>query len=352
MKKSILGQLVIAAVVPMLAWAQPTAPQTQPARSGSADTTTSTKAAQGATAAQGMRDARASKLIGMDVRNPQNERLGEIKDLIIDVRNGRVQYAVLSFGGVMGLGDKLFAYPVAAFKTAADRDELVLNVDRDRLKEAPGFERSRWPNLRQYAADVDRFFARIGIGERSSDRVGRNDGDARPDVIGRNDSATGTAARADRGERATTEGRDRPAARSDLAQNPNLLRASELIGRNVQDRSNRNAGEIEDLVVSMGNGRVRYVVVDFDKAWSPDDKLLALPLTALRFDDRGKTVTLNVARERLDMTRGFDEKQWPDLNDTRFRGDIDRFLSGFVGDSDSPRAGNAPRGTAGGAPSR
>lgn len=356
MKKSTLRCLVIAAWMPTLAWAQATA--TTPAATTAPAATMGNKPMDAkamndkapAAMNRGLRDARASKLIGMDVRNAKDEDLGDIKDLIVDVNTGRVQYAVLSFGGFMGLGDKLFAFPVSAFKTTADRDELVLNVDKDALKGAPGFERSRWPNLRKYAGDVDRFFAKLGIGDNDGDkvlrndgdRIGRNDGDARPDVIGRNDSATGANGRADRnkaGDRTamaddkTVTGEPRPTLRKDLERNPNLRRASELIGRDIKDAQNRKAGEIEDLVVSMGNGRVHYVVIDFDKAWSVDDKLLALPMSSLKFNARGNDVTLAMSRERLDMKRGFDENSWPDLNDARYRGDMDQFLSTVTPDT-------------------
>ena len=67
------------------------------------------------------RDMRLSQLIGKDVRNAQGEDLGDIKDVILDINNGRVHYVILSFGGVLGLGDKLFAYPMRAFSPASNK---------------------------------------------------------------------------------------------------------------------------------------------------------------------------------------------------------------------------------------
>lgn len=219
-------------------------------------------------------DIRASKMIGKEVENAQGENLGEITDLIVDVRSQRVHYAVLSFGGALGLGDKLFAYPISRFKSAADDDKVVLNVDKEKLKDAPGFDKDKWPEWsnNRYRKDVDRYFK------------------------------ADTAKAVSRGER--------------------MFRASDLIGKDVNDRRGKDAGEIEDLVVNMQNGKVSYVVLDFDKAWSPDDKLLAMPLTALTFPtDKKKDIVLNVDRNRLDMARGFDENDWPDLNTAEFRRD-------------------------------
>src|ERR1700741_1484763 len=80
---------------------------------------------------------RGSKLIGADVENPQGENLGDIKDVVFDSR-GHIEYAVLDFGGFLGMGEKYFAVPWAALKPAAgqkpaDRDHYVLNIDKDRL---------------------------------------------------------------------------------------------------------------------------------------------------------------------------------------------------------------------------
>jgi len=90
---------------------------------------------------QMFRDMRASELIGSGVRNARGENLGEIKDLIVDVNNDRVHYVVLSFGGFLGFGDQLFAYPVRMFTQAADGDKLVLNVGKADLKAAPGMDK-------------------------------------------------------------------------------------------------------------------------------------------------------------------------------------------------------------------
>ena len=80
------------------------------------------------TAAQARHYARASKLIGSEVRNPQNEKLGKIEDLIVDTKSQTAHYAILSFGGIAGIGDKLFAYPVEMLQRTADKDELLLDI--------------------------------------------------------------------------------------------------------------------------------------------------------------------------------------------------------------------------------
>ncbi len=90
---------------------------------------------------------KASSLIGMDVRNTQNEKLGEIKDLVVDLQSGKIAYAVLSVGGFLGIGDKYVAVPVNAFSVAVEQDRLTLNADKAKIQNAPGFAKSSWPEV-------------------------------------------------------------------------------------------------------------------------------------------------------------------------------------------------------------
>ncbi|SFM32163.1 PRC-barrel domain-containing protein [Nitrosomonas communis] len=89
----------------------------------------------------------ADTLIGDDVYNQAGEDLGDIKEIMIDTTNGTVSYAVLSFGGVLGIGEKLFAVPWKALKLDPENKRFVLNVDKERLKDAPGFDKDRWPDM-------------------------------------------------------------------------------------------------------------------------------------------------------------------------------------------------------------
>lgn len=80
----------------------------------------------------------ADTLIGNDVYNTQNEDLGDIKEIMLDTASGKVAYAVLSFGGFLGMGEKLFAVPWAALRLDTVNKRFVLDADKDRLKNAPG----------------------------------------------------------------------------------------------------------------------------------------------------------------------------------------------------------------------
>jgi sporulation protein YlmC with PRC-barrel domain len=89
----------------------------------------------------------ASTLKGDKVVNLQGEDLGKIEDLMIDLERGRIAYAVLSFGGFLGMGDKLFAIPWQALTVDTEGKQLVLNIDKELLKRAPGFDKNNWPDM-------------------------------------------------------------------------------------------------------------------------------------------------------------------------------------------------------------
>lgn len=95
----------------------------------------------------GARILSASTLIGDEVRNSQDEDLGHLKEIMFDTQTGDIAYGVLSHGGVLGIGDKLFAIPWQAFSIDTGAHCLRLDVPKDRLKAAPGFDKDDWPDF-------------------------------------------------------------------------------------------------------------------------------------------------------------------------------------------------------------
>ena len=89
----------------------------------------------------------ASTLAGDTVRNSAGEDLGKVDEIMIDITSGRVAYAVLSFGGFLGMGNKLFAVPWSALKVDEDEKCFILDVNKKTLENAPGFDKDRWPDM-------------------------------------------------------------------------------------------------------------------------------------------------------------------------------------------------------------
>ena len=276
------------------AWAQDAA--TTPPRDSAGSDATQAQAGR----ERIMRDMRASQLIGMKVRNAQGEDLGDIRDVVLDVNNDRVHYAILSFGGFVGLGDKLFAYPVRMFGLGSDARSLTLNVAKEQLENAPGFETRSWPrwNAREdtYRADVERYFG----------------GDT---------------------------------VKIEPAPNALLRRASHVIDADVHDSAGKDIGDVEDVVINMHDGSIRYVAVDFDGEYAGEgDRIATLPMQAFRMpkDDDGD-LQIRLDRQALRDVPRFEKERWPDMDTGEYGSRVQRWFADF-GDRADRAVGDAPAG--------
>lgn len=103
---------------------------------------------------------RAGPLLRYKVRNQKVQELGHVEDIMLDIDRGSIAYVVLGFGGVLGLGEKLFAVPWCALRiNRADRC-FMLDVEKEQLKKAPGFDKDHWPDLsdEQWVRSIHSFY--------------------------------------------------------------------------------------------------------------------------------------------------------------------------------------------------
>jgi sporulation protein YlmC with PRC-barrel domain len=102
----------------------------------------------------------ADTLMGEDVYNRQEEDLGDIKEIMIDMQSGQIAYAVLSFGGILGMGDKLFAVPWQALQLDTVNKRFILDCTKEKLENAPGFDKDRWPDMAsaEFGSQVHGFY--------------------------------------------------------------------------------------------------------------------------------------------------------------------------------------------------
>jgi sporulation protein YlmC with PRC-barrel domain len=220
----------------------------------------------------------ASRLIGMEVQNRQGEALGEVIDLIVDTSSEEVEYAILSFGGVMNLGDKLFAYPLEQFDRtgARDQDKLTLNVSAERLESAPGFDRSLWPDFdrSEYRDQIERYYGTLPA---SSDT--------------------------------------------------RYVRVSQMLDGDVKDTGGNDIGDIHDVAIDMVSGSVHYVVLEFEDDWASRGELVAMPMQALRSEDAdGTDLVYEASRTELSQAPAFERDRWPDIvGSDEFHLDFDRY---------------------------
>ena len=112
---------------------------------------------------------RASSMAGMAVKDPANKSLGKVEDVVIDTQNGTVRYAAISFGGFLGVGDKLFAVPFRALhvrhEPGSKSPHFELDVSKEALEKAKGFDKKHWPDFAdpKFAEENDRHFVKIQV---------------------------------------------------------------------------------------------------------------------------------------------------------------------------------------------
>lgn len=92
----------------------------------------------------------AANIKGNKVRSHDGETVGKIEDVMIDTATGSVAYAVVSFGGLLNMGEKLVAIPWPALLLDSEKKEFEMNIHKDLLVKAPGFDKAHPPQSEDY----------------------------------------------------------------------------------------------------------------------------------------------------------------------------------------------------------
>ncbi|HWQ48794.1 MAG TPA: PRC-barrel domain-containing protein [Methanosarcina sp.] len=254
----------------------------------------------------------ASTIKGDKVVNAAGEDLGKIEELMIDLRDGRLAFAVLSFGGFLGLGDKLFAIPWQALRLKLHDHAFVLDVPKDLLEKAEGFDKDNWPiTSREWLSTVYGYYGyqpywqtgvagQTGIStgmpaRRESERMARMETERRTGMPGETES-----------ERMAHMG-----STSADRNNPDFLSAGTLKGDKVVNTAGEDIGKIEEFMIDLQDGKVGYVVISHGGLLGLGNKLFAVPWQAFKLKIREHAFTLNVSKETFDNAEGFDKDHWP-----------------------------------------
>ena len=254
--------------------------------------------------------AKASDLIGMTVNNNQNEKLGKVEDLAVDLESGRVVQVILSTGGFLGIGDTLTAVPPGALYRDVTNKVLNLDADKEKLKGAPKFEMSNWAEYSNSnrLAEVYTYYGQepafgfIQTGDVVQD--GQRNTAASPRIVSTR-KADGT--------------RDKDRVSSDsqwmipVSRLGQVQKASKLIGTAVDNLQNEKLGKVENLLVDLPSGRVVAIIVSYGGFLGMGDELSAIPPTALRFTTDRDTLQLDTSKEMLSSAPHFKANQWPDF---------------------------------------
>ncbi len=238
--------------------------------------------------------AKASDLLGMTVKNYQDQKLGKVEELAIDVETGRLVQVIVSTGGFLGLGNTLTAVPPGALRHDVTHQVLHLDADMEKLKSAPKFEMARWTE----GCEADR----LAI-------VYRHYGEESAFAFTRSDSAAGSP------EKRTPAEAELLILMSRL---PLLQKASKVIGTPVRNYQDEKLGKVENILVDLASGRLVAVLVSSGGFLGLGDELSAVPPTALRFNYERDTLKLDVSKSMLIGAPHFKPTEWPDFNEPRY----------------------------------
>lgn len=279
---------------------------------------------------------RASTLIGTNVYNRQDKQLGEIKDIVLDRDGRKIGYVVLSYGGLLGMGDKLFAVPRDMIHRTGAQDRAYVELDEQTLKSAPGFDKSKWPTAANadYYRQLDDYYHRTGrsaepAGAKINEPMKSDTTVKEKDLTVKHDStmkSDGTMEHDVTVKTDKTEIPARPAADQMGTVDGNLQwdrRASELIGSKVENSSGANLGKINDLVLDWNKGEVRYAVLSYGGLLGMGDKLFAVPIDSFHSQGDKRELILDVPQDQLKNAPGFDQNHWPNMADPQWSKSVD-----------------------------
>lgn len=254
--------------------------------------------------------AKGSEIIGMTVKNNQDEKLGKVEDLAVDVESGRIVQVILSTGGFLGVGDTLTAVPPSALHHDVANKVLHLDTDKEKLKNAPKFESAKWAEssdsehlsavYRHYGEEPALTFIQTnGSPNISSSR--KPDGTWDKDRISNQDQFM------------------IPTSRLGLVQ-----KGSKVIGTSVKNLQDEKLGKVENILVDLSSGRIVAVIVSTGGFIGIGDELSAVPPTALRYTVDRETLQLDVSKNTLSNSPHFKANQWPDFSEPTYTGGIYR----------------------------
>ena len=219
---------------------------------------------------------RAMDIIGSGIRNSQNEKLGTVKDLALDLENGRLVEIIVARGGFLGLDQKLVAVPPQDFNAGAGGSSLRLSLDKAKLDGAPAVDLSQWSESMKQARveEVYQYF-----GERPYFLV--------PELLPKN------------------------AGRPVLHPLHEVERAGHLVHLSTLNYLDENIGKVEDLIVDLPAGRVVEVIIDSGQFLRVKDELSAVPPQALHFNADRDILRLDTTAAALAGAPHFSARDWP-----------------------------------------
>jgi len=211
----------------------------------------------------------AKKLVGREIQTSQGQKVGELKDMVVDLESGRVLYTIVSAGGFLGINDELTAVPPGAFSSSTDT-KLIIDADKEKLTAAPRFTKDHESNLKDagFAKEVHQHFGQTLDWQQGSFN--------------------------------------------------NVHKATELLGMNVKNVSDQSIGEVNDLGIDLAAGRVTYVILGAGGVLGAGEKHYVMPPNAFTLASDNKSLVSGIEKENLVNAPQLQNNNWRQLSEASF----------------------------------
>jgi sporulation protein YlmC with PRC-barrel domain len=245
-----------------------------------------------------VRDARpvilvpAKSIVGSAVRGRGDEKIGEMKDLVISRTRGRIAFALVGHGGVMSIGEKVTAVPFSAFDYDRDKQSFALPLTADRLASAPTLDPKEWETLADPSRTEAIYSHFDAIRPRSAEQ---DEPDARPGNT----------------------------PRLPAAEHP-VLRASDLEGKPLMSNDGREIGKVDGLVMDASSGRIALVIVTFGGVLGIGSEHVPVPWPVFDVNKDGHLYAVNIDKEQLSSAPRLKDKDWNELRQPDFAANVYR----------------------------
>ena len=225
---------------------------------------------------------RLTTLVGTELQNPKGENLGEIEDVVIDAASGRLVYAVIAFGGFLGLGENRVAMPWRSLQASSPGEPYVLAMSEEQLKNAPSFNPNEWPDMedRHWGDTIHAYYG-----------VEPHAGQHLPSIETRDNTEP---------------------------KRVRFWRSSQALRHDVMNTRNQHIGQIEDIVIDTTLGDIAYAVLSFGGFLGLGEKWFAIPWGAFDRSAGFQTLVLDVSEESLEKAPGFNQDNWPEMANPRW----------------------------------
>jgi hyperosmotically inducible periplasmic protein len=292
---------------------------------------------------------KASDIIGMTVKNNQDEKLGKVENLAVDVESGRIVQVIISSGGFLGMDKTLTPVPPGALHHDVGQKILLLDVSKEKFDAAPKCDTAKWDEDTQSnrVSEVydyygqQPYFAHDGYGSANMSAASANSlprnmdgtintagarpGDTAHNVeVARNveENNNNISTRNPDGTWTRTYYSNGSGTKASWSNLGYVQKSSKLMGASVNNLQDEKIGKVNNLIVDLPAGRIVGVIISSGGYMGMDGELSAVPPTALKFNSEHNVLQLDTSKEMLANSPHFKSNEWPDFNQPGYAGGV------------------------------